>query len=252
MRLQKFLSRTGVASRRKAERLMEEGRVRVNGKVATELGTRVDPHDDRVEVDGRTVELSPPVWLALHKPRGYVTTRRDPRGRPTVYELIPPQHHGLFYVGRLDYPSEGLLLLTNQGDTAHRLLHPSFGVERVYDVRVEGTLDAAALTSLREGVELEDGVARAERIERLPTKREGIDRLRLTLKEGRKREVRRMLGAVGHPVRRLVRVRYGPIRLGDLPTGAWRELTPEEIRRLDAAPEGTGGRGKGPGRRRKH
>lgn len=235
MRLQKFLSRAGIASRRRSERLMEAGRVKVNGSVVTELGARVDPDRDRVEVDGRRVELAPPIWLALHKPRGYVTTRKDPRGRPTVYELIPPRHHGLFYVGRLDYTSEGLLLFTNQGDVANRLLHPSFGVERVYDVRVDGTLAEEDLAALRAGVELEDGPARAKRVERLATRREGRDRVRLTLEEGRKREVRRMLRAVGHPVRRLVRVRYGPIRLAGLPSGEWRELTPEEIRRLDPA-----------------
>lgn len=223
---------------------MGAGRVRVNGQVVRELGVRVDAEQDRVEVDGRAVALQPPVWLALHKPRGYVTTRRDPRGRPTVYELIPPRHHGLFYVGRLDYLSEGLLLLTNQGDLAHRLLHPSFEVRRVYEVSVEGVPDDDVLAALREGVELEDGVARAETVERVPEQPRTGSSLRLTLREGRKREVRRMLRAVGHPVRRLVRTRYGPVRLGNLPPGEWRELTPREVRwlsRAGEAPPGAGG-----------
>lgn len=239
MRLQKYLSRAGVASRRKAERMMRQGRVRVNGRVATTMGTKVDPERDTVEVDGREVALAAPVWLALHKPPGYVTTRDDPRGRRTVYDLVPERYHGLFYVGRLDLDSEGLVLLTNQGDLANRLMHPRYRVEREYEVDVEGDVPPAAVQRLIAGVDLDDGPARAERVERREAP-DGGSRLRLTLTEGRKREVRRMMDAVGHPVRRLARVRYGPVRLGALEPGEWRELDNGEVTVLadsPAAPE---------------
>ena len=229
MRLQKYLSRAGAASRRRAESMMAAGRVRVNGAVAREMGVSVDPDRDVVEVDGRRVSIAAPMWLALHKPPGYITTRRDPGGRETVYDLLPDQHHGLFYVGRLDYESEGLVLLTNQGDLANRLLHPSHEVERVYEVVVEGEPDAGAEHRLRFGVRLEDGVARVARLDRLGRAPGGATKLRVVMVEGRKREVRRLFDAVGFPVRRLVRVAFGPIRLGDLPSGGWRRLTDAEV-----------------------
>ncbi|MEX0890624.1 MAG: pseudouridine synthase [Gemmatimonadota bacterium] len=231
VRLQKFLSQAGVASRRASEDIIQAGRVSVNGTVVTELGTKVDPAGDAVMVDGKLVEPAARRWVALHKPIGYVTTRADPEGRRTVYELLPEELHGLFYVGRLDYDSEGLLLLTNDGDAAHRLLHPSYGAERVYEALVEGRPDESVMRRLVEGVQLEDGLAvarAAERGERTP----GGVMVRITLAEGRKREVRRMLDAVGHPVKRLRRVRYGPISLGDLPSGGWRELTRKELSAL--------------------
>ena len=232
MRLQKYLSRCGVASRRHAEAMMAEGRVRVNGEVAREMGITVDPDVDVVEVDGRRVSLSTPLWLALHKPPGYITTRRDPGGRATIYDLLPREHHGLFYVGRLDYESEGLVLLTNQGDLANRLLHPSHEVERVYEVVVEGEPDASAEHRLRFGVQLDDGVARVARMDRLGRAPGGATRLRVVMLEGRKREVRRLFDAVGHPVRRLLRVAFGPVRLGDLAPRAWRRLSAAEVRAL--------------------
>ncbi|HEX6938297.1 MAG TPA: pseudouridine synthase [Longimicrobiales bacterium] len=234
MRLQKFLSRAGVASRRAAEAMIREGRVRVNGRIVTELGTRVDVGADRVSVDGRPVELAEPTWIALHKPRGYVSTRSDPQGRPTIYDLIPDRFAGLFHVGRLDVDSEGLLLLTNQGDTANRLLHPRHGVERVYDVIVRGVVGDAEIRRLLDGIGLEDGVARAAAVERRTAPRPGFDRLRVTMREGRKREVRRMFRALGHRVHRLIRLRYGPVRLAGLEPGAWRHLAPAEVRALEA------------------
>jgi len=234
MRLQKFLSRAGVASRRAAEEMIREGRVRINGEVVTELGTRVDPDADRVEVDGRAVTLARPVWLALHKPRGYVSTRSDPQGRPTIYDLVPEQYRGLFHVGRLDVESEGLLLLTNQGDVANRLLHPRHGVEQVYEAIVAGHLDEADVRRLLDGIELEDGIARAVAVKRRGAARSGNDRVRITMREGRKREVRRMFLALGHPVRRLIRLRYGPIRLTGIAPGKWRRLTRDEVRALEA------------------
>lgn len=217
---------------------MAAGRVRVNGEIAREMGVSVDPERDVVEVDGKRVTMSAPVWLALHKPPGYITTRRDPGRRRTVYDLLPEEHHGLFYAGRLDHDSEGLVLLTNQGDLANRLLHPSGEVERVYEVEVDGEPDAAAVHRLRFGVRLEDGIARVVRLDRLGPAGAGGSRHRVVLAEGRKREVRRMFDAIGHPVRRLVRVAFGPIRLGRLPAGKWRRLGNDEIDALVRAARG--------------
>lgn len=227
VRLQKYLARAGVASRRAAETLIREGRVRVNGRVA-ELGDSIDPESDRVEVDGRPVTAGPVVWIALHKPPGHVTTRRDPQGRPTVYALLPPAYRTLLHVGRLDAASEGLLLFTNDGDGANRLLHPRYEVARVYEAEVRGVPSAEVVTRLLRGVELADGIARASSVRLLEPREADRGRLRLVLREGRNREVRRMLEAVGHPVLRLRRTRYGPVKLGRLPRGAWRPLTEEE------------------------
>ena len=235
VRLQKFLSNAGVSSRRKAEELIAGGKVKVNGRVVTELGTKVDDAKDVVVVDGKTVRSSEPVWIALHKPRNYVSTRSDPQGRPTVYDLLPEAFHGLFYVGRLDMDSEGLILMTNDGDTANRMLHPRYEVERVYEVLIRGELKPDRIDQLLEGVEIEDGIARAESVRVLGLARNEM-RLRLALREGKKREVRRMLWAVGHKVLRLKRTSYGPIKLDRLPEGKWRKLTAEE---LNALPKGT-------------
>ncbi len=235
MRLQKYLARAGVASRRASEDMIRDGRVKVNGEVVTEMGVKVAA-DDRVEVDGRVVAPEPPVWVKLNKPPGYVTTRDDPQGRPTVYDLLPKRFEGLFHVGRLDLDSEGLLLLTNEGGVANRLMHPSYEVDRVYVVDVVGDVDHATRRKLLAGVELDDGPARAHKVEVLDRERAGPgagasphSRVRVLMREGRKREVRRIFDAVGHPVRRLVRERLGPIRLGDLPTGKWRELSAKEL-----------------------
>ena len=227
IRLQKFLANAGVASRRKAEELIAAGRVVVNGQVVTELGVKVDPDSDQVAVDGRRIESAELTWIMLHKPRGYVCTRDDPQGRPTIYDLLPESLHSLFYVGRLDVDSEGLLLLTNAGDAAHRLLHPSFRVPRVYDVLVNGAVSEETVHRLQTGVELDDGPARAESVKIL-----GDSRLRLMLREGRKREVRRMLQKIGHKVQRLKRISYGPVELGKLPEGKWRQLSNAEVAKL--------------------
>ncbi len=235
MRLQKFLSRAGVASRRQAEEWMLQGRVRVNGERVTVLGVRVDPESDRVEVDGRAVRLEPFRWILLNKPPGVLTTRDDPEGRPTVYSLLDPKDRNLRYVGRLDRETEGLLLFTNEGDLLHALLHPSFEVPREYRVEVEGRPDRRTLIDLEGGVELEDGPARAENVRLLPESTDRVGVLSLVLREGRKREVRRLLAAVGHPVRRLVRVRFGPLRLEGVERGRWRHLTAGEIARLRRA-----------------
>jgi 23S rRNA pseudouridine2605 synthase len=211
--------------------MIRDGRVRVNGEVVREMGVTVSP-EDTVVVDGREVTREPPVWVLLHKPPGYVTTRDDPQGRPTVYDLLPERHQRLFHVGRLDLDSEGLLLLTNEGGVANRLMHPRHEVDRVYRVDVEGTLSREQRRTLLAGVELEDGVARAYEVEVVaetpPVRGRPGSRLKVVMREGRKREVRRLLDAVGHPVQRLVRERLGPISLGDLPEGEWRELSDAE------------------------
>jgi 23S rRNA pseudouridine2605 synthase len=232
VRLQKFLANAGVASRRKAEELILAGRVRKNGEVVKELGTRVVP-EDRIEVDGKRVQVVNKIWIALHKPAGYLTSRGDPQGRHTIYELLPPEYRGLFYVGRLDFDTEGLILLTNDGDGAHRLQHPRYEVRRVYEVVVSGSVSAGTRDRLLSGVELEDGHARALRAQVLGSSA-GETTLQVTLAEGRKREVRRLFAAVGHPVQRLKRVSFGPIELGDLRSARWRLLDEREIAALNS------------------
>jgi 23S rRNA pseudouridine2605 synthase len=233
VRLQKFLSQAGIASRRHSEVLITSGRVTVNGQVVSELGTRVDPAGDEVRVDGARVQPATVEWYALHKPRGYLSTRSDPGGRATLYDLLPQRLHGLFYVGRLDYDSEGLVLLTNDGDTAHLMLHPRFGVERVYEAQLDRNAEAALAGQLEAGVDLDDGVARAKRAEQ-----SGAKTVRVTLAEGRRREVRRMFEALGHDVLRLRRLRYGPVELGDLEVGAWRPLSAAERKALSRLARG--------------
>ena len=229
-RLQRALARAGFGSRRACEELIKAGRVAVNGRVAA-LGDRVDPSADRVTVDEERIPIDPETrTFAFHKPSGIVTTLRDPQGRRTIAEFLPPSPR-LFPVGRLDRETEGLLLLTNDGELANRLMHPRHGVEKEYLAEVEGTPTGKHLARLRRGVELEDGPARALRA--LTEGRAGErGALRLVMAEGRKREVRRLLAAVGLPVRRLVRVRVGPIRLGRMRPGQVRELSAEEVRAL--------------------
>ncbi len=237
IRIQKYLSQAGRASRREAERLMLDGRVSVNGEVVTELGSRVVPSRDVVTVDGEVVEAAPTRWILLHKPPGVLTTRSDPHGGRTVYDLLPEELHGLTYVGRLDLDAEGLLLFTNDGDTAHGLQHPSREVEREYWLQVAGAVGDGAVAALLSGVQLEDGPARARSVHDVRPG-EVSSELRLVLTEGRKREARRMLSEVGHPVMRLRRMRFGPVALADLPRGEWRELEGSEVRALERAAAG--------------
>jgi 23S rRNA pseudouridine2605 synthase len=233
VRLQVFIARSGIASRRGAEELIAEGRVWVNGEPVTAPGTKVVPGIDRVEVDGEPISAATEtLWVALHKPKGYVTTRHDPYGRKTIYELLPAKLHHLFHVGRLDRDSEGVLLLTNDGPAANQFLHPRFGVTKEYLVDVEGRPASDELRRLTAGVELEDGVARAESVDRLHQVDLDVWRIRIVLREGKKREVRRMMAAVGHPVRRLIRRRFGPVELGELPSGKWRVVAPAELSAL--------------------
>ena len=228
MRIQKFLSRAGVASRRKAEVMVLDGRVRVNGAVVTELGTTVDPIRDHVEADGTPVHLPEARWIRFHKPAGVLCTAVDTHGRRTIYDVLPDEYRGLRYVGRLDVETEGLLLLTNDGDVANRLQHPRYQVEREYEVCVEGVPSKKDMARLRAGVMLDDGLARPIRLESA-TPVKGCGNLTLVMTEGRKREVRRLMYAVGFPVVTLKRVRFGPVKLGHLPSGRWEVLSSHDV-----------------------
>jgi 23S rRNA pseudouridine2605 synthase len=228
-RLQKVLAQRGYGSRRVSEELIAAGRVRVNGETAA-LGQRVRVDEDRVEVDGHLVSVRPGlVHYLLNKPAGTVTTSRDTHGRPTVVDLVPAEPR-VFPVGRLDAATEGLLLLTNDGDLAHQLTHPSFGIEKEYLAQVPGKLSAGTLRRLRDGVELDDGTTAPATVSQPEP---GL--VRITIHEGRNRQVRRMLETVGHPVERLVRVRIGPLTDRRLAPGSWRPLSVEERRALEEA-----------------
>jgi len=229
VRLNAYLARAGVASRRGADELIKAGRVRVNGAPG-ELNTFVGANDI-VEVDGRPVEKQALAYLLLHKPAGVVTTARDPHGRPTVVGLVPAEPR-VVPVGRLDADTTGALLLTNDGALAHRLAHPRYEVDKVYEVEVEGDPDGAALTRLREGVELDDGRTAPAQARPL-----GPGRVELTVHEGRKHQVKRMLEAVGHPVRRLHRSRYAGLDLRGISAGEWRPLSRAEVAGLRALVE---------------
>jgi pseudouridine synthase len=235
VRLQKILAAAGVASRRASERLILEGRVSVNGSVVRELGSKADPAHDDIRVDGRRIRTETRHrYVALHKPRGYVTTRDDPQGRPTVIDLLGRDPGYIYPVGRLDYDSEGLLLLTTDGELAERLMHPRHEVERVYETIVAGAPDEAALDKLRRGVFIDGRRTAPAEVRRGATVKAGrmTTKLTLSLREGRNRQVRKMCAAVGHPVRSLVRTRMGPLTLGRLRPGEWRELTAAEVKAL--------------------
>jgi pseudouridine synthase len=233
-RLQKILSQAGVASRRAAEGLIAEGRVSVNGTIVREMGTKADHATDDIRVDGRRIKAAQALrYILLHKPAGYVSTRADPQRRPTVLDLLQGVREYIYPVGRLDYDSEGLLLLTNDGDLAATLTHPRHGVERTYEAQVLGVPDADAIGRLRKGIPL-DGRRTLPADVTLLSRGRG-DRhvvLVITIREGRNRQVRRMCEAVGHPVRALTRTRIGPLEDRRLKPGRWRELTPQEIRTL--------------------
>jgi 23S rRNA pseudouridine2605 synthase len=229
-RLQRTLARAGFGSRRASEDLIREGRVTVNGRVAL-LGDRVDPSRDVVEVDGRRASIDPSLrYLVLHKPAGVTTTLRDPHAQTDLGAYLP-QDVRVFPVGRLDRDTEGLLILTNDGGLANRLLHPRHGVEKEYLAEVDGAPTRQQIARLRGGVDLEDGPARAVAV-RSVARSGGRGAVRLIMAEGRKREVRRMLATVGLPVRRLIRLRVGPVKLGRLRPGERRDLTPSEVRTL--------------------
>jgi len=233
-RLQKILSQAGIASRRASEQLMLEGRVTVNGTTVRELGTKADPGHDDIRVDGSRIKLANTRrYLLLNKPRGYVSTRSDPEKRPTVIDLLRGVRDYVYPVGRLDYDSEGLLLLTNDGELAARLTHPRHGVTRVYDAKVLGEPDAHDLARLEKGLVI-DG----RKTEPADVTVTGPGRLRVTIREGRNRQVRKMCDAIGHPVTQLTRVAIGPIRDPKLKVGYWRELSELEVKKLHTATQG--------------
>jgi 23S rRNA pseudouridine2605 synthase len=242
-RLQKILAHAGIASRRKSEELILAGRVRVNGKIVSELGTRVDPSKDRIEVDGAPARIEKLRYVILHKPKGYLSDIDEARGKPLAIDLIPSAER-LYAAGRLDANSEGLLFLTNDGELAHRITHPRYHNEKEYLALVEGEPNAKALAQMKKGVEYDGDLLRADSVRRVRDLGELGDRhhwnlagrnecwLRIILHEGKKREIRHMCSALGFPVKRLIRVRIGAIELGDLPIGQWRELSDSEARAL--------------------
>ena len=239
VRLQKVLSAAGVASRRAAEQFIADGRVTVNGRTVRQPGTRADPAHDDVRVDGRRIAREVRSrYVLVHKPRGYVTTRSDPHRRKTVLDLVPDVREYIYPVGRLDYDSEGLLLLTNDGALAALLTHPRHGVARVYEATVRGVPSGARLRRLAAGVEIDGrptGPAEVRMLRGGAPGRTDEARVRIVIREGRNRQVRRMFDAIGHPVRRLRRTRLGPISLRGLRPGAARDLTPAEVGALRGA-----------------
>lgn len=232
-RLQKVLAAAGVASRREAEQLILEGRVEVDGQTVLELGTRVDRTTQTIHVDGEALAKPKLAYFAVNKPEGVVCTANDPSGRTRVTDLLPPNIGRVYNVGRLDMASEGLILCTNDGELANKLTHPRHGVEKTYEVQVAGHVDVEVLGQLRKGVHLAEGFARVVHV-RIKSKRKNGTILEMVLDEGRNREIRRLLAKVGHRVQRLTRIAVGPIRLGEMPKGVSRRLTPEEVRKLRA------------------
>jgi 23S rRNA pseudouridine2605 synthase len=232
-RLQKILSQAGISSRRASEKLIAEGRVTVNGKTVTEMGTKADPAADDIRVDGRRVKGAERTrYILLNKPAGVVSTRSDPQRRPTVISLLAGVREYVYPVGRLDYDTEGLLLLTNDGDLAAMLTHPRHGVERTYEAKVAGVPDEEALDRLRTGIPLDGKRTLPAQAAVLGGRTNAV--VLLTIREGRNRQVRRMLEAVGHPVDKLRRVKIGPLSDRMLRRGEWRELTADEVRKLKA------------------
>lgn len=235
MRLNRFLARSGAASRRGADALIEAGRVSLNGETVTRLATTVDPGRDLVELDGVTVTLPELLtYIVLNKPPGYVVTMSDPQGRRTVTDLVTGVPAGLVPVGRLDAGTGGLLILTDDGELAHRIAHPSYEIDKIYEVEASGTLSEEERLKLERGLML-DGRLTAPAAVRVVGTARGITVAEMTIHEGRKRQVRRMFELVGHPVTRLRRTRVGPIELGELPPGRWRHLNEDELRALREA-----------------
>ena len=234
LRLQKFLADAGVASRRAGEQIILEGRVAVNGKPVVQLGTKVDPAHDRVTVDCRPVQPKRKLYVAVHKPRGFLCTRSDPEARQTIGELLPKEWSNLYPVGRLDRDSEGLIFLTNDGEFALRLTHPRYGTRKIYRVTVEGRAEARTVATLTAGV-VHDGERLTAKRVRILSANNTASTLEIELAEGKNREIRRMMEALNLVVLELKRTQVGPIKLGELPSGKWRTLTAPEVKSLMAA-----------------
>lgn len=229
--MNKFLARAGITSRRKADELIEQGRVKVNGTPVTRLGTKINQRSDKVEVDGEEVKAESRYYLILNKPPGYLVTLDDPFDRPTINELMPDLDVRLFPVGRLDLDSEGLLLCTNDGELAHHLMHPRYGIKKVYLVRIKGHIQRKNLKTLSEGVILDNRKTFPDKLE-LIKKDPDSTLLKVNIHEGRKREIRRMFQSVGYQVTRLKRIQFAGLKLGNLKKGRWRYLKPNEIKKL--------------------
>ncbi|MEM6470817.1 MAG: pseudouridine synthase [Planctomycetota bacterium] len=234
-RLQKLLAAAGFGSRRQCETLIEEGRVEVDGEIVTELGTVVDPKSAKVRVDGVPLRQQKLVYYAVNKPTGVLSTSADPQGRSRVIDLVPSSER-VYPVGRLDQSSQGLMLLTNDGDLAQQLAHPRYGVRKVYRVTVAGKIDSETMRNMRKGIYISDGFVRVEGARILKSRARATE-MEITLREGKNREIRRILARLGHKVQVLRRIAIGPLRLGDLPAGAYRPLTRDEVRRLQLAVE---------------
>ena len=231
VRLQKFMAHAGVASRRKSEDIISAGRVKVNGETVTEMGFKIDPTEDYVEVDGEEIEREKKRYFKLNKPVGVISTASDPKGRKTVVEFVDDIKQRLYPVGRLDYNSSGLLLLTNDGKLTHILTHPSFEIEKTYRVIADGRIDKSDIARLEAGVELEDGMTAPAKVEEM-SYQGARTRFLIKIHEGRNRQVRRMCQAIGHEVTDLMRLKFGPIGLDNLQPGERKELSSEEIARL--------------------
>ena len=230
-RLQKILAEAGIASRRRAEELISDGRVTVNGTIAT-LGMKADPTRDHIKLNGKRLFRSEPkVYLIFNKPRGVVTSLKDPEGRPTIQDFLKGMHYRVFPVGRLDYDSEGLLLLTNDGDFAHAILHPSKKIPKSYLIKVKGSPGEEDIKKLRSGIELEDGTTAPAGLQKIRSTGHNTW-FEITLREGRKRQIRRMLEQTGHSVLKLKRTRINGLELGSLKSGQYRYLKPEELNRM--------------------
>ncbi|EAX46547.1 pseudouridine synthase [Thermosinus carboxydivorans Nor1] len=238
-RLQKILSQAGIASRRAAEKLILDGRVAVNGKIITELGAKVDWPRDRVTVDGKPIAAEAPVYILLNKPKGVITSLKDPRGRKTVIDLLKDVPERVYPVGRLDYNTEGLLLLTNDGDLTHALTHPSHEIKKTYVSKIAGLPNEEQLDRLRAGIKLSDGMTSPAAVRLLdfdPVKQVAV--VEITIHEGRNRQVRRMFEAIGHPVKSLKRTKYAFLTLTGLKRGEYRRLTPDEVASLKKLAQG--------------
>lgn len=230
VRLQRLLASAGYGSRRNCEELIQDSRVQVNGEIVTKLGTTVKPADDKVKVDGTLLKPQKLVYFAVNKPVGVVTTNRDPKGRPRVVDLVPPTER-VFPVGRLDRNSEGLILVTNDGELAQRLTHPKYGIRKIYRVTVAGKVDPESMRQMRKGIHITEGLVRVEGVKLLKARAKATE-LEIVLSEGKNREIRRILARLGHKVMTLRRIAVGPLRLGDVPAGAHRVLTRDEVEKL--------------------
>ena len=230
-RLQKVMAHAGVASRRKSEEIIKEGRVKVNGEVVTAMGVKVDPNNDEIEVDGKIITEEKKIYILLYKPEGYITTVDDPRGRKTVLDLIDDVKQRIYPVGRLDYDTSGLLLLTNDGDMTYVLTHPSYEIEKKYLVEAKGYIDDKNFKRLEEGVQLEDGLTAPAEVKVINRKKDK-SKFTLSIHEGRNRQVRRMCKKIGHEVEKLKRSNFGPLNLNGLKAGEYRYLSSKEINKL--------------------